>query len=1094
MKLKTTTIFIGILLSTISTFSQVKVYKGVESIPTYKRAKDVTSPVFYTGRGVQGAAGKMYPYPAQTNYGDERGDMDYNMVYLENEYIKVTILPDFGGKIYKAVDKTTGYEIIHSNTSIKYDLIGTLGAWVSGGIEWCFPHHHRPSTLLPADYVLQENKDGSATVWIGETERISRLRGIVGVTLHPGCSYFEVEYRLNNPTDITKTFLFWANASMTGNKDYRTFWPPQQEIAANHNNSEFIQWPIADGEYKGTDYADVDLTWWKNHPDPKSFFFWDATEGFIGGYDYGENSGTIHVGNVHENKTSKLFQFGPGTKGEAYRKKLTDDGKAYVELMTGTFSNNQPDYSWFAPHSVKDAKNYWYGIRDIEIAKNANINAAVTLQMRDNKTVFYGFNTTRKFNDAKVVLTYKGEEIVSKIIDIDPATPFTETYRNKEELDEYQLFVQLLDKEGKELVSYAPYKLQKPELPEVQEKVKPASEIESVEDLYLAGRFVEQFSRPFHNPDDYYLAALDKSPNDYRVNLALGIRRVNQWRYTEALEYLQKAADKLKVKYWQPKEGEIYYYMALAQKGLGMTDEAYRNFYQSTWYYEWFSAGFYQLALMESAKGDYVKAHDFIKEAWTTNNRDGRIAVLYSALSRKLGLEKEALRIIDKQLEFDPINYAAQFEKELLGKGSLESLKDNMSDIENNFLDIAINYSNAGLYNDGVRLLTSIKNPKNSLVYYYLAWFYENSGQQAKAKEMLSIANSMSVDYIFPYRKESEQILKYAVKTDAQNSVASYLLGNLLYDYRKDDAINAWENAAKIDAGFSMIWRNLAFAAFHHQKDVNKAIDYLSKALDGDKNQPIWYAELAKYYDASDKDYKECLLLLEENIEVVKVDAGAPKEVVKLLNLDGQYNKSVELLKTHHFRTWEGGRVIHSYYVNTYTLKALGYLETGNYKSALKDLEAALLYPENLEVGKPNDDGRNALINFIMGEVYSKMGKKKSAQKYYTLSANTDNSSSDLKYYQGMSYLRLGEAENANKLFNKLIAEGDKLTKRGASVTGIGVDEASSLNKTLSNAYYLQALGEKGLGKGNEAKKLFEKSLSIYKNNIWTRYYLSQTN
>ena len=217
MKIKQAILIIGILLISSPVFSQVRVYEGVETIPSYKRDKDVPSPIFYTGRGVQGAAGKMYPYPAQTNYGDERIDMDYNMVYLENEYIKVTILPDFGGKIYKAVDKTNGYEIIHSNTSIKYDLIGTLGAWVSGGIEWCFPHHHRPSTLLPADYVLQENEDGSATVWIGETERISRLRGIVGVTLHPGCSYFEVEYRLNNPTDITKPALQAIKTLLRGN-------------------------------------------------------------------------------------------------------------------------------------------------------------------------------------------------------------------------------------------------------------------------------------------------------------------------------------------------------------------------------------------------------------------------------------------------------------------------------------------------------------------------------------------------------------------------------------------------------------------------------------------------------------------------------------------------------------------------------------------------------------------------------------------------------------------------------------------------------------------------------------------------------------
>lgn len=1075
--------------------SSVRVYKGKETIPTYQRGADVTSPVFYTGRGVQGAAGKVYPYPAQTNLGEELTDVDYEMVYLENEYLKVTILPAFGGKIYRAVDKTNGYEIIHSNTTIKPDLIGTLGAWVSGGIEWCFPHHHRPSTLLPADYTLQENEDGSATIWIGETERNLRLRGLVGVTLRPGRSFFEVEYRINNATDITNTFLFWANASMTANKNYRTFWPPSQEIAVNHNNSSFTNWPVSDVKYARGDYTSgVDLTWWKNHPTPVSFFFWQAEEGFIGGYDYGEKAGTLHVGDVYENRTSKLWQFGPGLQGQNARRKLTDDGKAYVELMTGTFSNNQPDYSWFAPHSVKDAKNYYYGIRDIEMAKNANTDAAVSLQMRDDKNIFYGFNTTKAYKDAKVVLKYGEQELVAKRFDIDPSKPFTATYTSEEKIDEYQLFIQLLDAEGVELISYRPYKLQKPPLPKTQERVKPASEIESIEDLYLTGRFVEQFSRPFIDPEDYYLAALKKSPDDSRANLAMGVRRVKQWRYEEALPYLQAAADKLKVKYFQPKEGELFYYRGLAYKELGEMEKAYRDFYQSTWYYEWFSAGFYQLALMESTKGDYHKALEFIKEAYSTNTRDGRILVLYSALLRKAGKNAEALKLMDQFIDFDPLNYAAYFEKGLLsGKDLLPSLRDNMQDPDNNYLDVAVQYANAGLYEDGAALLSSIEKPKNPLVYYYLAWFYEKTDQAEKAEKMLAAAKSSSIDYCFPYRKETEKILKYAMERDEQDAVARYLLGNLLFDNRKDEAVEAWQKAAKIKDDFAMIWRNLAFAAFHHQNEVERAIDYLQKALRQDNTQSLWYAELAKYYDASDLDYQECLDILMDNLEVVKTDAAAPKEAVKLLNLKGDYDKAIQLLETHHFRTWEGGSVIHSYHVDARTLRALKRIEAGKYKEALADLNEALLYPENLEVGKPTHDGRSAMIYFTMGEAYQKMGEKKMAKSYYEKSAHTDYSRSDLKYYQARSYDRLGEIDKAKEILDVLMEEAAQMIKEGETVSGIAVDEANSANKTLADAYFLQALGKKGLGREAEAKKLFEQSLGAYKNHLWAKYYFDRS-
>ena len=1076
-----------LLALTCTVSSQVRIWEGKETIPTYVRADDVLSPVFYSGRGVQGAQGKMYPYSAQSNLGDEIMDVTYDMVYLENEYLKVTVLPGFGGKVFKVVDKTNGYEIIHRNSNIKYDLIGTLGAWISGGIEWCFPHHHRPSTIMPADYILQKNEDGSATVWVGETERILRLRAVIGITLHPGRSYFEVDYRINNSTDITKTFLFWANASMTANENYRTFWPPSQEIAVNHNNSSFISWPTSTTKYSHADYTSgVDLTWWKNHPTPVSFFFWQGTEGFIGGYDYGKNAGTVHVGNVHENKTSKLFQFGPGTVGQAYRRKLTDDDKAYVELMTGTFVNNQPDYAWIAPHSVKDAKNYYYGIRDIEIAKNANIDASVTLQMRDLKTVFYGFNTTRLYEDARISLHYGEEEIVSRTIDIDPAHPFTATHKSRNELDEYQLFIQLFDADGNELISYRPYKPRNPELPEEMVEVEPASEIESVEDLYLAGRFVEQFYRPFHNADDYYLAALAKSPDDYRVNLALGMRRVSQWRYEEALEHLQRAADKLRVKYFQPMEGELFYYMGLAQKALGLEEEAYGNLYHATWYYEWFSAGFYQLALMEGIKGNYGKALEFARNAYSTNNNDGRIAVLYAALLRKNGQEKKALSVIDKIIEFDPINYTAYYEKGLiLGEDLLTAHLDLMQDPDNNHLDIAVQYTSAGLYDEGIKLLTSLEAPENPLVYYYLAWMYHLTGKNSKSREMLMSAAGKSPDYCFPYRKESKKVLEYAAVTLPDHALASYLLGNLLYDYRKDDAVAAWKNAVDADPGFSMIWRNLAFAAFHHQKDVDKAIDYLHKALEGDKNQPIWYAELAEYYDASDRDNNECLSLLEENIEVVRMDATAPKEMVKLLNLKGDYNKAIDLLNTHHFRTWEGGRIIHSYYVDAHVLRARERMEAGNHTGALEDLEAALLYPSNLEVGKTNDDERGAMIWYTMGQVYESQGKKKAARSYYQKAVNANNNAADVRYYQALAHDKLGETSAADALYTELIEQGKMLIDRGLTVSSIGVDDIRPAREIFSDGYYFQALGNKGLGREKEAEKLLEESLKIYPNHLW---------
>jgi tetratricopeptide (TPR) repeat protein len=1077
--------------------AQVKVYQGQETIPTYQLGPNETSPIFYTGRGVQGAAGHYYPYPAQISLGEVITEVTYDMVYLENEYLKVTIIPALGGKLFSAIDKTNGHEIFHRNSTIKPDLIGTLGAWISGGIEWCFPHHHRTSTFMPADYRIVENQDGSATVWVGETEKSLRLRGVIGITLRPGSSCIEADYRLTNPNPVTRNFKFWANVAVTADEDFRTFWPPSQEIAVFHNNSSFTHWPISHEIYRGVDYTEgVDLTWWKNHPSPVSFFFWQGEEGFIGGYNYADRAGLVHVGDTYKSRASKLWQFGPGLEGQNARRKLTDDGKAYVELMTGTFSNNQPDYSWFAPHMVKSAKHYWYPLKELEIAKNATRNAAVTLQMRDGKTVFYGVNTSQRFDDAKLVLTYGGEVVVSESITVDPAHPYTATWRSMDELDEYRIRLAFMDADGSEIVAYTPYKQRLPELPEQFDEFKPAGDYETVEDLYLAGRSVEQFSRPYLNPDDYYLKALQISPTDYRVNLALGIRRVNQWRFAEAEEYFRTAAEKLQYEYIQIKEGELYYYWALAQRAQGKLREAFRNFSYAAYHYAWFSAANYQMAQMESERGNLDGALEFIDEAYSTNSRDAGIVVLYSALLRKAGRGPEAMDMVHRAIEFDPLNYALLYEQYLLtGTSPIEEMQLEMQDVENNYMEIATNYLNAGMFGEAVRLFSGVPDSENPLFFYYQAFALARSGKEEEAVMMVASAKKMGYEYIFPYRMESERVLRYAILTDPSNPFGHYLLGNLLYDYRPDEAVAEWEAAISIEPHMPMVWRNLAFGAFYQQGAANQAIGYLTRAINTSPDNPLWYSELVTYYEASDRDPHECMSLLEANQEIVKRNVSAPQDLVRLYNLNGEYDKAIQLLDSHHFRTWEGGRSIYWHHVDAHVLKSLELRDQGAWEEAIDQLERAMEYPENLEVGKPLNDERNALVYYVMGTVYEMMGKQKQALNSYEQCMNCQNSRSwpDLAYYQGLANRKAGNTGEAEKIFNRLEERGKRMLESGEDGTGTVVDGSRSVEhmKSLSEAYYLQGLASLGKDEQEKATEMFTRAIEEFRYNLWAKYFLA---
>lgn len=1091
----TAALIILLLLISPLISAQVRIYTGEEIIPTYQLGPDEASPIFYTGRGVQGAAGHYYPYPAQISLGEEKTDVSYEMVYLENEYLKVTIVPALGGKLFSAIDKTNGHEIFNRNSTIKPDLIGTLGAWISGGIEWCFPHHHRTTTMMPADYRLVENPDGSATVWVGETERSLRLRGVIGITVRPGQSTIEAEYRLSNPNPVTRNFKFWANVAVTADENFRTFWPPSQEIAVFHNNSSFTHWPISHENYRGVDYTDgVDLTWWKNHPSPVSFFFWQAEEGFIGGYNYKEKAGMVHVGDTYKSRISKLWQFGPGPEGQNARRKLTDDGKAYVELMTGTFSNNQPDYSWFAPHMVKHDHQFWYPLRDIEMAKNASKDAALTLQIRDGNTVFYGVNTTRFMKDAKIVLSYAGKEVVSETVSVAPDRPHTGTWEGEQELDKYRLSLVFKDSKGNEVLSYTPEPPKDPRLPEPFEDFKPAEAYDYVEDLYLAGRGIEQLSRPSLDPDDYYLRALEIAPNDYRVNLALGIRRVNQWRFAEAETYFRRAAGKLRSEYIQIKEGELHYYRALSNRAQGKTKEAFRNFSYAAYHYAWFSAAHYQMSQMESELVNPGKALEHIRDAYATNNLDAGIVVLYSALLRKSDRGEEALGMLEKAIEFDPLNYALRYERErITGETPVGEMKPQMQDVENNYLEIATNYMNAGMYDEMLRLMSGVREPKNPLFLYYQAYAMARTGEEAGADSILRIAGEKNFDYVFPYRIESEKVLRYVVDADPENPFGHYLLGNLLYDYRPGEAIAAWETAAETGDMLPMVWRNLAFGQFHHMNNVNEAIETLSKAIQIAPDHPLWYDELLTYYDASDRDPKECLALLESHEEVVRRNVSAPKGLVRLYNLNREYDRAIELLDSHHFRTWEGGRNIYWYYVDAHVLKAIEHMDQKAFSKAMMHLEHALEYPENLEVGKPMNDERNALIYYIMGKVNEGMGDAEAAVLAFNRCVECNNSRAwpDLEFYQGLALMALDRNDEAQEKFNQLGRRGEEMLERITDKAGNVMDGGSSATerKLVADGYYLLGLASLGKGEKENAADMFTKGAEAYRGHLWAAFF-----
>jgi len=205
--LLTPTIFVS-SLSAQTNNNSVKIWQQPVVIPTYRVEPPDLNPMFYKGEVYQGAKKTIYPYPFFDKVTDIRESKTYNAVYLENEYLEISFLPELGGRLFSALDKTNNYDFFYRQHVIKPALIGMLGAWISGGIEWCVLHHHRATTFMPVDYTLSENPNGSKTIWFGEIERRHRMKWVIGATLHPDKSYLEVTVKIFNRTPLPNCKLY----------------------------------------------------------------------------------------------------------------------------------------------------------------------------------------------------------------------------------------------------------------------------------------------------------------------------------------------------------------------------------------------------------------------------------------------------------------------------------------------------------------------------------------------------------------------------------------------------------------------------------------------------------------------------------------------------------------------------------------------------------------------------------------------------------------------------------------------------------------------------------------------------------------------
>jgi len=386
--------------------SKVRVWSQIMMIPTYPAGKPEKNPMFLEHRVYQGASGRVYPHTVIDTVSDEKEDRPYTALCLENEYLYIMVLPELGGRVQRALDKTNGYDFIYYNEVIKPAMVGLTGPWISGGIEFNWPQHHRPSTFDPVQWKITENPDGSASVIVGETETMYRTRGVSRMTLYPGKAYLEITTRLFNRAEQTTNFLWWANPAVSVNEHTRSIFPKDVYAVMDHGKRDVSDFPIAHGVYYKMDYsAGVDISRYKNVPVPTSYMAASSEEDFLGNYDDAREAGLLHVADHHISPGKKQWTWGCGEFGQAWDRNLTDANGPYIELMTGCFTDNQPDFTWMMPQEEKNFTQYFMPYKGVGAVDVATKDAVIGIRRADGQAVIRVY-ATGVFRNARITARF----------------------------------------------------------------------------------------------------------------------------------------------------------------------------------------------------------------------------------------------------------------------------------------------------------------------------------------------------------------------------------------------------------------------------------------------------------------------------------------------------------------------------------------------------------------------------------------------------------------------------------------------------------------------------------------------------------------
>ena len=778
-----------------------------------------------------------YPYTMRQVIRPTETLHSWRAVYLENEYLKCTVLPDVGGHLYTCIDKINGTPMFYANPSLKKALVAYRGAWAAFGIEFNFPVSHNWVTISPVDYAFNKAADGSASVTVGNRDRVYGMDWMVQLVLRPGSTVLEERVTLSNPTDLRHHYFWWNNGAVQVWDDSRIWYPMKY-------TTDGESWPV---DSKGVDQSLIS----NEKAGQVSRFAYGSREPFMGIYNPHTNAGVVHYAEHDAVPAKKIWSWGVDPADLEWRTTLSDNNSAYVEVQGGLFKD-QDTFGYLEPLQAVRFSEFWMPVRGIGSISRANLDGVVSIAREaqaDGKiTLKVGFNANHAMAGAKIEISDGAANVFDESASLDPAKTWTQRIADLPVEKRYTFT--LTNAKGETVLKHMEdgYDLTPPGAAKAAGAVVPAA-VPSDADFLRDGTN-QEMGGDYLMAWERYTAGLAKFPASFDLLKAAGRLAVCQFRFEEAVKYLGLAEAR------DSSDAEVHYYRGVAEAALGQADEARKELEVAHGSAQFRAASGVLLAERLARDHDGAGALKELETSCPPSAGDLRCVEETVALQRVAGDTEHARSLARASLAKFPTSLFLRNEAAKVGAPSAE-LERRLAADSSRILNLVQQYDRLGMYADSLELLTRsypaaaademdagvVPPADDPQLAYYRGYCREKMGKSGQAD--YEAASHMPLRYVFPDEADTFPVLKAALASNPSDASAHFLLGALLFSKGiVDPALAEWKTAESLNPKIPSLQESMGRALLEIKKQPAQALAELQRGLQADAANPQLYLEL----------------------------------------------------------------------------------------------------------------------------------------------------------------------------------------------------------------------------------------------------------